>query len=998
MVTDAVPSEFRSCISSDGATVSIVNRGLKSIPKWLRNYTSITALYLSGNQLAKLPAWLGNLTSLTMLYLSSNRLADLPEWLGNLSSLTRFGVGGNQLTTLPEWLRNFSSLTVLGAGGNHLTTLPEWLGDLTALTSLDLRDNQLTSLPESLGNLTALSTLDLRNNQLTELPESVGNLRTLATFSIGGNQLIELPESAGNLVSLTTLDLYDNRLTSLPESLGNLTSLANLDLCKNRLTRLPRTFADLLRDELKLDLKENPLGDPLPELVNRGFEALAVYLRSLDDAIALYEAKLLLVGEGNVGKTSLAAALRGAPFVKDRPTTHGIEIWPLAFHHPSLDLDMTLRAWDFGGQEVYRVTHQFFFSRRALYVVVWNAREGHEQDQAEGWLRRIRLRVGRDVRAMVVATHCEERLPDLDYRHLESVFPDMLAGSFEVDNRTGFGLAELRQAISRQAARLPQMGQEISHRWLAARDEILALAQAEPQIRYERFAKICKRHGVVGDEIVTLAELMHDLGHVIYYSEDEGLRDIVVLNPEWLTKAISYVLEDKHTKEAGGVLDHARLKSIWQARKDGQAYSARYHPYFLRLMEKFDVSYRLEGDELHSLVAQLVQHERPVLPWQSRTQAPPGMRVLTLVCRLSEPAPGLIPWLTVRHQRASTGLHWRRGVFLRHPITAYASEAVVELISSNELIVEVRAPSPDLYFNVLRDSIEDLITRRWPGLTYRLLIPCPGKSGNGSACPGQFPLDGLLLLREHGLTTYPCVECAKVHELSLLLTGFTLPDQPLIEKLDRMHDQLNRLESNAAEAAESIRRILRAISTEVTDCPRLFTIESESSSRHAKLQVYRDRYRLTLWCEHPGYWHPSPAASYKLDKPKEWFAQISPYAIVIFRTLQLVVPLAGSAVNALLPPDQLIAAKNYLQLMGALVKDLPAQPPRNQTESSTTEIIGQLTTAEGQALRALRAVLFERDRSRAFGGLRRVQAPSGDFLWVCPDHYPEYDPGLPTVP
>ena len=53
---------------------------------------------------------------------------------------------------------------------------------------------------------------------------------------------------------------------------------------------------------------------------------------------------------------------------------------------------------------------------------------------------------------------------------------------------------------------------------------------------------------------------MHDLGLIIYYADDEGLRDIVVLNPEWLTKAISYVLEDDATRQAGGILDHARLR------------------------------------------------------------------------------------------------------------------------------------------------------------------------------------------------------------------------------------------------------------------------------------------------------------------------------------------------------------------------------------------------------------------------------------------------------
>jgi internalin A len=43
-------------------------------------------------------------------------------------------------------------------------------------------------------------------------------------------------------------------------------------------------------------------------------------------------------------------------------------------------------------------------------------------------------------------------------------------------------------------------------------------------------------------------------------------------------------------------------------------------------------------------------------------------------------------------------------------------------------------------------------------------------------------------------------------------------------------------------------------------------------------------------------------------------------------------------------------------------------------------------------------LLFGLDEKRAFGDMRRVQSPSGDFLWVCANHYPEYDPGLPVIP
>jgi len=954
-----VPREFRSCISDHGKRASLGDRQLVFVPEWLQDLPGLTHLDLSRNELTGIPEWLGSLATLNHLDLSLNSLIALPESLGNLTALTELELAGNNMTAIPEWLGNLSVLTRLGLLSIGLTVLPEWFGNLTSLTSITLAGNQLATLPESLGNLTALG----------------------------------------------YLNLSQNKLTTLPESLGNLTSLRLLNLSDNQLTSLPKQLADRLARGLDLNVKNNPLAEPLPDIVKRGTDALVAYLRSLEDAVAQYEAKLLLVGEGNVGKTSLVAALRGASFVDNRPTTHGIEIWPLTFRHPSLDRDMTLRAWDFGGQEVYRVTHQFFFGRRALYMVVWNSREGQEQDEVEGWLSRIRLRAGRDARTILVATHCAERLPELDYPHLKHVFPEMLVGSFEVDNRTGIGLPGLREAIGEQAAQLPQMGQLISPRWVAVRDEILARAQVEPQILYEQFAEVCERHGVVGPEIVTIAELMHDLGHIIYYGEDEGLKEIIVLNPEWLTKAISYVLEDKATKDAGGVLDHARLKEIWQHKDNGQAYPARLHPYFLRLMEKFDVSYRLEDDEFHSLVAQLVPHMRPTLPWQSRTKPPAGIRTLALVCRLSEPAPGLIPWLTVRHHRASTGVYWRRGVFLRHPIAAYASEALMELRESSELAVEVRAPSPDLYFNVLRDSIEDLITHRWPGLAYHLFIPCPTQTADTSMCPGQFPLNGLLRLREHGQTTYPCIECAQVHEISELLTGFTVPVQPLAAELEVMHHQLARIESGvirvegqAAETAEAVRRVLQVVSAEVTDCPRLFTLTSERPAGVRRLRFYQRHYRLTLWCEHPGYWHPWDLASYELDPPSNWFAQISPYATLIFRTLQLVVPLAGSIADVLLPPAQLARAQGDLQLMSTLVADLPSKMGQGMDESVLGEATGRLTTAEGQALRAIRAILFEYDQLRAFGGLRRVQAPSGDFLWVCTDHYPEYDPGLPTIP
>lgn len=208
-------------------------------------------------------------------------------------------------------------------------------------------------------------------------------------------------------------------------------------------------------------------------------------------------------------------------------------------------------------------------------------------------------------------------------------------------------------------------------------------------------------------------------------------------------------------------------------------------------MEKFDVSYRLDNDEDRSLVAQLVPHERPELPWEARSLVHDDIRAISLICKLNEPAPGLIAWLTVRHHDASIGKHWRSGVFLRHPIADYASEALLELRADTQLVIEVRAPSPDMFFNVLRDSVEHLMRRRWRGLGYQLLIPCPGRHPDGSSCDGEFPLSGLLRYRERGGTSHSCLQCLTDHDVTRLLTGFAVPAPNLRPELERLHQEIS---------------------------------------------------------------------------------------------------------------------------------------------------------------------------------------------------------------
>ena len=51
----------------------------------------------------------------------------------------------------------------------------------------------------------------------------------------------------------------------------------------------------------------------------------------------------------------------------------------------------------------------------------------------------------------------------------------------------------------------------------------------------------------------------------------------------------------------------------------------------------------------------------------------------------------------------------------------------------------------------------------------------------------------------------------------------------------------------------------------------------------------------------------------------------------------------------------------------------------------------------GAELREFHDLLEAEAKGRRWGGLRRVPTKTGDYLWVCPKHYAEFDPALPKL-
>jgi len=983
------------------------------------------------------------------LDLSSIGLTEVPESIASLTQLQGLGLSNNQLTEVPESIASLTQLQRLDLSNNQLTELPKSIASLTQLQRLDLSNNQLTELPKSLASLTQLEWLYLGWNQLTELPElpeSIASLTRLKWLYLHKNQLTELPESLAFLIQLQEINLEGNQLTELPESLASLTQLQSLDLSYNQLTELPESLASLTR--LKwLDLGENPLNPDLAAAYEQGTEAILQYLRAkAEGQVTLNEAKLILIGEGEVGKSCLLGALRGDEWVEGRPTTHGIEIKPVTVTHSGTEI--TLNGWDFGGQRVYRPTHQLFFSAPAVYIVVWKPREGPQQGFVKEWITLIKHRQP-EAKVLVVATHGGpgQRQPDIDRQEILDRFgSDMVLGFFYVDSKPTNDtnctrLADLKAVIASVAASLPEMGRTVPAKWQRVREILQTNNKA--YLPYDDVIALCAQQGIDEEQAELFLRISHTLGHFIHYDYDPILRDIVILKPDWLAKAISFVLDDRMTRQRNGLVEFDHLSQLWSHPPvaDEEGYPPELHPIFIKLMERFDLSYRVVLDPAKtsntSLIAQLVPDIRPQSKLTANwgEQPEPGDRQQVQICRIVDNrgqfavAEGLFYQLIVRLHKYSLGrfnyensIHWQRGLMLDND---YNGRALLEYIDT-DVKITVRAAYPERFLSYLTEEIKSLVENFWEGLRCNVMVPCIMPCGMNEPGNGLFEVEKLIESKKKNRDDFPCpisgcgewqnidrlLNNAPIAQLSaqILLTAQLTDVQDTLQVIRKemsakdgrdqeRYDELTKKQlATMSQVDMQFADMMQMLTDEAKDGPRLFSFKPMKTGFLDPPKWTHTKFQITLWCEHSRL--PLPVLNpndkqkgvYEFTIRNEQFAKVVPYLKIVTGILSLVLPVAASATKLILDETAYKVIEEQLDLGQKSIEsiskgsDLAIDSSNNSDAPDFAQ--GEAIRAQGSILRELHALLKEKDPS--FGGLVRVQNQRREFLWVHPDFVKEY--------
>ncbi len=824
---------------------------------------------------------------------------------------------------------------------------------------------------------------------------------------------------------MQTLFLKGNQLTALPESLGQLEQLDNLYLSRN------------------------PLNPELAAAYDEGVDAVKAYLRTqVADKIILREAKLIIVGEGEVGKTCLMDALEGKPWA-EHDTTHGIDIRSIPVVDPESGEEITLNGWDFGGQRVYRPTHQLFFTAPAVYLVVWKPREGSQQGLVKEWIKLIKHREP-DAKILVVATHAgpQQRQPDIDRQELWDLFgKDTVVDFFHVDSKPDEhdqrrGIEELKRAIARVAADLPETTRSIPRSWQDARKSLAQTKAAH--LPLDDVLKLCGEHKMDDAEARLFVAVSRRLGHLIHYEHDPVLQDIVVLKPDWLATAISFVLDDKSTSDAHGLVSSARLNQLWNdpAREEEERYPENVHEIFVRLMERFDLSYKVaelpaKGDQgSTSLIAQLVPDTRPESDLQ-REWPPPvasGDTEQVQICRIvdaksgqSAAAEGLFYQLIVRLHKHSLGrvhhddsVHWQRGLILEDH---YNGRALLEHVGT-DLSITVRAPYPEGFLAMLTSEVKYLVESFWEGLRCDVMVPCIDPCGNNSPGTGLFEVGKLIDSKRKRRQDYPCPVCNEWQTIDSLLRNAPSAQPVAAETLfaeytevmqqlaslrqllvsygDQALGRFDRLDANdkalLSKVDDAFTGMMTALTDEAKEGPRLFSLVPVRRRNFNPKKWTSTEFQLTLWCEHSRLPLPSlngpngDKGVYKLELTRKWFKQAAPFLKVMIGTLGLVLPVASAGAKLALDEAAFKAIENQLNF-GKTVIDASLKGSEKVTDwldsgDSTSLEEGEGIRAKGATLRELQALLKERDPG--FGGLVRVTNKRREFLWVHPRFEGEY--------
>ncbi|MFM2307801.1 MAG: hypothetical protein RLZZ367_2470 [Bacteroidota bacterium] len=702
----------------------------------LSKLKNLTELSLSNNQISDITP-LSNLHNLTALLLYNNEISDITA-LSKLQNLTRLDLDGNQISDITP-LSNLHNLTKLYLNNNRISDITP-LSNLHNLGALYLHKNQISDISK-LSALQNLMVLYLMENQISDITP-LSSLKNLTELYLSSNQISDITPLS-KLKNLTELYLYDNQISDVT-ALSSLQEITNLDLFNNQISDVPRSFFE--RENLEYNFDNNPLLSPPLEVLLAGRDAVLDYFAKLDaeGTDKLYEAKLIVVGEPGAGKTTFCRKLEdtNTALPEEKESTKGIDIAAYKFTDGG-GKQMQLNVWDFGGQEIYHQTHQFFLTHKSLYILLSDNRR--QDTDFNWWLETIQA-FGGGSPIVIVQNERGDRVVDLPIKEITERYKQVKQAQ-AVNFATNRGVDDLRNIVKELACRLEHIGEDLPKSWVKIRKELVELANEKDCITIDHYKQLCAKYGISNEaEAMRLCTVYHNLGVLLHFGDNAALKHLVILRNEWATDAVYKMIDDRKVTDSKGRFDFSDCLRVWNEPR----HSGKQHE-LLAMMLKFDLCYRLQDKEEY-LLPQLLPADQPKYEWDETNN-------LQVTYRYEEYMPkGLVNRLMARlNWYADIERSWKTGaVFTKLGATA----EVREPFGKKEITVRISGTNQRDLLLFIDEELER-IHRTFARIVVKKLLGCICSQCMSCADKQQYDYDKLINRYNAGKQK---IECGKSYE------------------------------------------------------------------------------------------------------------------------------------------------------------------------------------------------------------------------------------------
>jgi internalin A len=580
-------------------------------------------------------------------------------------------------------------------------------------------------------------------------------------YAVEGDRLVGLNLAATGLDD----DKWEKIVKLLEkESVG----LKALSVSENKLLNfLPPPNITALQ---RLEVDDNPLSNLPKEIVRQGNEAILNYFRQIEEqegSVPLYEAKLLIVGEPAAGKTTLFKKLIDSDYLappdgdKNLKSTVGISImegWEFPYQKDGTIL-FKANLWDFGGQEIQYMTHHFFLTPRALYVLVADDRK--QNTEFDYWFRIIHL-LGREseeekISVLVVLNEINHvSVTNFDLAKYRRDYPGMDIQMWEVDfSEKDYRSDGLAGKVKDMLSCLPHIGDSLPRLWAPIREDLIGRRKERPHITFEEFSSICskERNGMRlqrEEDQRYLSSYLHRLGVMLHYQDDDFLDNFVILHPQWAVDAVYVVLKDDRVVKNHGRFTKEDLRDLWKNYKPDE----RSRLLTLMLKDKFEICYPSSRSDEY-IAPQLLPSKRPAYEWD-------GAGAMKFRYQYSFMPKGLISRLIVRLSEdiAEGGaLVWKEGVVIeRDGCRAQIVQGKTVKEGLEVLEIELRGPERERKYLLrhVMTEVEKIHEKSFKHITFEKMIPCTCEYCKGSEQPTFFEYSELLQYEHEGWDHIPC--------------------------------------------------------------------------------------------------------------------------------------------------------------------------------------------------------------------------------------------------